>query len=188
MTIFTVLLDGLTLMVCILATSCGHETPQIPIARPDVTPSVDSNSPSSPSIIVVATATPTPAPISITYYSKTVTRQPNPNKFYTATGYCLAYGGKTYCWDDGVQIIDYGGGTIGHYSYWELAVENLTTTQTPVTSPLLVNQAFTNNILPGGGSVAQVNAGTAATVSCTDDGSGVLVCPGFSVDTNQVGL
>ena len=88
------------------------------------------------------------------------------------------------------RFIDYGGGTIGYYSYWELVVENLTTTQTPVTSPFLVNQAFTNNILPGGGSVAAVlNAGTSTTVSCTDDGAGVLgTCPTFTLDTNQVGL
>ena len=189
MTPITILIDALTLFVCAMAASgCGQET--LPSVR-----APDPSATTAPSVIVVATATPTPIPpptVSITYYSLAQTRTPNsmayPTKHYTATGYCLAYGGKTYCWDDGVQIIDYGGGTIGYYSYWELVVENLTTTQTPVTSPFLVNQAFTNNILPGGGSVAAVNAGTSTTVSCTDDGAGVLTCPTFTLDTNQVGL
>jgi hypothetical protein len=184
---FKIILDIITITVCVVALSgCGHEVPALPSLSP--TPTQNPADTSAPSITVVATATPTPAPISITYYSKTVTRQPNPNKFYTATGYCLTYNSKTYCWDDGVHSIVYSSSSTGHYTYWMLSDEHLTTNPAPITSPALVNQTFTNHILSSGGSVAEVFSGTPTTVSCTDDGAGVLNCGAFIVDPNQVGL
>ena len=45
-------------------------------------------------------------------------------KKYTATGYCMVYQTKTYCWDDGIKIIDFTSNGFRYgpfkYTFWGL--------------------------------------------------------------------
>lgn len=60
--------------------------------------------------------------VTITTYSLAFTEAPVngwPTKTYTAIGTCAQYEAKTYCWDDGLQVIDFtsGGFRYGPYNY-----------------------------------------------------------------------
>lgn len=83
MTIFTVLIDALTLVVCGIAISgCGKEVPAV-TPNPDPTvstssPSVATNDPvadptAAPTAAPTATATPTPNPTTVTYNFQDIT-------------------------------------------------------------------------------------------------------------------
>lgn len=108
------LLATLSLMAC--NESGGGST--APTAKPV------SGVPSTPDLVTPADPG-TPQTVSVTYYSVSRTEAPVSGwvaKTYTATGSCLTHLAKTYCFDDGLQTIDFtsGGNHYGpyRYSFW----------------------------------------------------------------------
>lgn len=187
MTLFTILIDALTLVVCAIAVSgCGQElavSAPTPNPTPVETPAVVAATPTAS-----PTASPTPAPISVTYYSKGHTVTPNagqPTKTYTATGYCTVISTKTFCWDDGIHTINYPGfpPVTGYYTYWGLSCNGTCTTDAAL-APVLTDMTFINQIMTGVSINSVLTTGTPTTVSCSNN-SGVYDCGSFSIDTNQ---
>lgn len=73
-------------------------------------------------VVPVDPGGPTPEAVTLTTYTLALTEAPVngwPLKTYTATGTCTQYQAKTYCWDDGMQVIDFtsGGFRYGPYTY-----------------------------------------------------------------------
>lgn len=198
MNILGLIIEGVTIFVCAMAaTGCGKAsevnlpfTPtEITTEAPEKTTEAEPNVVSvtnDPTPTATATATPTPT-VSVTYYSLTHTVSPNGGqafKTYTATGYCLIYNSETYCWDDGIHVINFIGGAVGNYTYFGLSCNGTCATDV-ATSPVQVDQSFTGQIITGVTVSGVLSGGTATTVTCNDDGSGSIVCPSFTINTNQ---
>lgn len=135
-----------------------------------------------------ATPTPTPVPpVSVTYYALTITLYLiNGVTPVEGTAYCTVYSGSTYCWDDGLH---------GAQTYFD-AENGLTfcrggcigdTFATPVLIDANVT-TFNNNDLASRSINTVLTTGQFSTVSCIDDGVGNVVCPNFTIDTNQIPL
>lgn len=142
--------------------------------------------------------------VSVTYHTLSKTVAPIagwPLKTYTATGNCVVYQSKTYCWDDDLQIMPSwtsSGFTHGpyYYTYWSLGYDtlnrlNICGGSTPanggcaadvMVSPRTVAGNVASNIPSA--SINAVLAGPATHVTCTET-NGVLDCGTFQIDLNQ---
>ncbi len=182
---------------------CGKEIqlPEIPVnpespstpASPDVASSPvttdNSGSPSIPS---------GPSTFSLTVYSITKTVAPQPlfiTKTYTATGYCLVYESKTYCWDDGMKTVTLPSFGNFYYSYFNMSknVVGFSHSNGGMQSDLMTVPTV---ITPGGGLAINMgagdvnlvlNTGTPSTATCLDT-NGIVDCGSFTIDTKQVPL
>lgn len=140
--------------------------------------------------------------IPLTYYTLSATRAPVngwSTRTYTATGHCVVYLTKTYCWDDGKKTLTWTSNnfTYGpyYYSYWNMSQPNvgtwgltdgtLQTDLMPV--PRLVTPTFITRL----GGAAPINtmlsSGVPTQVSCTET-NGILDCVDFTIDLNQAPL
>lgn len=202
-----VLLTVLVLQI----TACGKEVsiPQTATTNSDATPKavVPAFVPNATIPPVITGNGSNSQTVSITYYQMSKTVAPVNGwitKTYTATGYCLVYGGDTYCWDDGIKTLQwnqsnnfYGPFT---YTYWNMSLDAFGNSpdginwshangglgQDLMSTPRLISQALSINMATG--AVNQVlTSGSATTVSCTDT-AGVIDCGSFSVDTTQTPL
>ena len=152
-----------------------------------LSPSIDSNDP------VVATP-------SLTYYKLSKTVAPINGwitKTYTATGSCVVYLTKTYCWDDGMKTLQWSANnhTYGPYTYTYFGMQGNATTWGPcngactsdlMPAPRVISAALQNNI--GAGVINNVfTNGQAINVNCTEQ-SGQLNCIDFVINLNQAPL
>jgi hypothetical protein len=141
--------------------------------------------------------------IALTYYSKTMTEAPVSGwiyKTYTATGSCVIYLSKTYCWDDGMKTIDFTANQFHYgpytYTYWGMGLKStgspwgpcyggceadLLAQPTIMTNPILI-------ALPNPSGVTEMFfQGTSTQVTCTES-NGLLNCGDFTIDLNQGAL
>lgn len=214
------LLNTAALVICVagvMTAGCGkapevteRETPPASAIAPAVEPAIAP-------LVVVADPTPTPVPtFSLTYYTASVTRTPQPANYswinYTSIGYCAVYNSKTYCWDDGIHVVNFpivAGHTFltWYQSYWNICAAyiagstfeycggdegrednngvELVTTDDLMVTPILMDQAITINVPAG--ALNAVLHGTPNTVSCSET-DGIVDCGTFQIDTTQVGL
>lgn len=140
----------------------------------------------------VPTPTPT-ATIQLTYYALTMTEAPVngwPTRTYTATGSCVVYLTKTYCWDDGIKTLHwvYNNSEYGpyRYTYWRRTASN-GSCHGGCTTDLFLTPRFIsvtlNNTLSANIS-AVFSSGVAKTVSCVES-STTVSCGDFVIDLTQ---
>lgn len=132
-----------------------------------------------------------PENVTLTTYTLSLTEAPVNgwvNKTYTATGTCTQYNAKTYCWDDGVQIIDFTSNNFryGPYTYtffrlqsgpancYGACVDDLLVQPTLIEGNVeaAINVATVSNVLANG---------TPETANCTKTGN-TIDCGDFSVE------
>ncbi len=136
-----------------------------------------------------------PEAVSITYYKRSRTDAPINgwiNKTYTAVGSCLQYELKTYCWDDGIQTIDFTANQFHYgpytYNYWNLQRAPNGNYQSCsggclnsyMQSPTMITQTLLQAI-PQQNITQILSTGTAVQVVCTKQNQ-VLSCGSFSVN------
>lgn len=202
---------GLTL----IASACGDVNASIPpgavtvsqpqsVSAPASDPTQIPAEPARPSIAVdpAPASTPVSASIALRTYSVTETEAPINgwvNKTFTATGTCVQYQSKTYCWDDGVQTIP--AWTVNNFTYpaagntyFGLSLPTPThiglCTNSCVTdamaAPRIVAGAIATNI-PAATIAHIFTIGVAKDVECTES-NGILDCVDFQIDLNQAVL
>lgn len=137
---------------------------------------------------------------SLTYYKLSKTVAPVNGwitKTYTATGSCVVYLTKTYCWDDGVKTLQWtsNNNTYGPYTYtyfgmkgnassWGLCNGVCTSDLMPL--PRVISTTLQNNI--GAAVINNVfTNGVAVPVTCTET-DGQLNCIDFVINLNQAPL
>lgn len=166
-------------------------TPPVTVAP--VTPDPTTALPSDPSIPVSPVVTNN---IPLTYYKLSRTEAPIGGwsaKTYTATGSCVTYLTKDYCWDDGVKNVVIPGVGTFTYNYWEFQGDNSSwgpchgaCTNSLMASPRYISPTLRTNI-----TAAKINAvfstGASKNVTCTES-SGLLNCVDFVITLNQVAL
>lgn len=152
-----------------------------------IAPIVNSNDP------VIATP-------SLTYYKISKTVAPVNGwitKTYTATGACVVYLTKTYCWDDGMKTLQWvsNNHTYGPYTYTYFGMQGSAASWGPCSggctsdllpAPRVISATLENNI----GSAVINNVftnGVATNVTCTEQ-SGQLNCIDFVINLNQAPL
>lgn len=149
-------------------------------------------------VSVAAPASPSVTTVTGSYFTKTKSEAPITGwstKTYTAQGSCLVYQSKTYCWDDGLKVLQWtsGGHTYGPYGYTYFGVGTIANgSQTfqgqgalvsdLAVSPRVITASMESNMLVSSSTVLTTGAPTS--VTCTDDGS-TLNCGTFSIDLNQ---
>lgn len=137
-----------------------------------------------------------PVSASLTYYKYTKTVAPFggwPTKTYTATGSCISYNSKEYCWDDGLKTVVIPATGTYHYTYWGLDPENGSWGPCSggclgdiMTTPIFLSTAISANINMV--NVNQVfNSGVPVTETCTETDS-TVTCQTFSIDLTQPSL
>ncbi len=212
----TILIDVATILVCALAVSgCGKAEDALAVPAPAPVETSGLPNTSAPSIVAVATATPTPVPtVTLTVYSLTkplVTASSGADNGVTlyGIGSCAVYNSVTYCWDDGLKTFPHPT-SAGGWTYWALTIDavhyggnglaecpnfyaNCITDRLVSPTTMNANVQSVLNQVPGASAShrtpAQVfSQGSSQQVSCADDGSGVLDCGAFTIDTNQAGL
>ena len=163
-------------------------SPQL-IADPAVTPTP------------IPTPAPTPAPtpdpsqgstVTITTYALATTKAPVSGwstKTYTATGTCMTYLAKTYCWDDGVKTlawVDIANHNYGPYTYTYWGLQNnpaqagsYETCSGGCVSDYMSNPQYVDSNLGTNLTAAAINNvfshGISSQVNCTES-AGVLTC------------
>lgn len=169
-------------------------------AAPADEPVVVADVPALPAELpeVVASPVPTPTPVTLSYKKliKTVAPQTGwVTKTYTATGSCGVYRGNTFCWDDGVKVLQWtvntnGGYTYGPfgYTYFKHGIDAYghidycegSCESDYFVSPVLVDRYIESQFL--GNTAAEVlAAGVGAQLNCTLTGDH-LDCGQFAVD------
>lgn len=138
--------------------------------------------------------------IPLTYYTLSRTSAPQAGwatKTYTATGHCVVYVTKTYCWDDGVKTlawVDFSGTHYGPfcYTYWNMSQDavgwskaNGGLAQDLMPTPRLISSALSTNI--GAANITAMFAGAATQVQCTESATAVN-CGSFTIDLTQAAL
>lgn len=175
----------LSIAVSTMLIGCGQATPT------DKVP--DTGRVADPSIGTPAA----PVGLNVTYYKLARTEAPIggwPTKTYTATGYCVQYVSRTYCWDDGIKTVNIPPAFVYNYTFWGFHGTGPSSWNychggcgtDVLTSPTYVNAVLNTNINSNSQSTvsAVLNTGIPKTVSCFDDGS-TLSCGDFTIDLNQ---
>lgn len=191
--IFALLLIAITFTACAQGGGSGGttagkiETPTEAIPADLLAPVADPN----------ATVIATP---SLTYYKLSKTVAPVNGwitKTYTATGSCVVYLTKTYCWDDGVKTLQWTSNNItyGPYTYTYFGMGGTASNWGPCSgncgsdlmpAPRVISATLQNNI--GAAVINNVfTNGAAVNVSCTET-AGQLNCVDFVINLNQAPL
>jgi hypothetical protein len=176
--------------------SCGKDaaTGNAPVPTPTVTPVSLVTLTPTPS----PTATPTPVPtVSLRVYSRTVTLATSGPASIQGTGSCVVYQSVTYCWDDGIKMLNGQG-----FQYWGLeapltvcpnfsggCIDDLLVTPRTMSANVIAaldTNAGTPSIYR---TVNQVlTSGIFVDTDCTEKLDGTVDCGNFVIDTNQVPL
>ena len=190
----------LILSVLALITGCGAESGLPGIPEAGAASAGEGNAAptlSAPNLGSGPEAPEPPVTVPLTVYSKTRTEAPINgwvNKTYTATGYCTERLGNTYCWDDGMKTLDwtYNHFHYGPYTYSYFGVNQQTNgglgyahggmDEDALAEPTLMTIQITNIMAAGGVSPHVVlTTGTQSVVLCTEEETGELTCPGFTI-------
>lgn len=155
--------------------------------------SAASSQTTAPNLTAPSVPAAPPATVSLTYYSVTKTVAPIgswPAKTYTATGSCVIYNAKTYCWDDGTKTVTIPGVGSYTYSYWDQSMVGAALVSCsggcgadPLTAPTVLSVVVETNLtLTAVNSV--FSSGTSKAVTCTLTGTD-LDCVDFVIDIDQ---
>lgn len=161
---------------------------------------IDSPTEAVPSDLLAPVADPNATVIatpSLTYYKLSKTVAPVNGwitKKYTATGSCVVYLTKTYCWDDGVKTLQWTSNnvTYGPFTYTYFGMQGTAASWGPcngncgsdlMPAPRVISATLENNI--GAAVINNVfTNGAAVNVNCTET-SGQLNCVDFVINLNQ---
>lgn len=184
----------------LVLTACGSGAPSTSVRSPElraIEPIAD-DLPAAPA----PSASPAPVSMQLTYYTQTEVRAPQagwPTKTYTSIGHCVVYLGDTYCWDNGVQVLQWtlNSSAYGpfYYTYWNMnqpasgswghSSGGLTSDLMP--SPRLITSLVATRMGGMGAVNTVLTNGQATTVNCTET-AGILNCVDFAIDLNQIPL
>lgn len=196
-----------SLSIVLTLTGCGQAQDDDGVLQAsDITPSATAVSPLVQAPTPSPSSSPSPAaPIPLTYYklTKVTNNAGNTGRSYTATGSCVQYNSKTYCWDDGIKSFVFAGTTFsydywnesrdaGNSNYWGTGNDWAYTSGEVIadfmTSPTLMSAHLTSSIAsPGAGAPSATlvfQNGTPVSVSCTLTGNS-LGCGDFMIDLGQ---
>lgn len=186
-----------------LTTLTACQAPTSDANRSTVSPDQPTAAAAPAAVAPIPTPSPTvtTTPVTVTYYTASKTEAPISGwatKTYTATGKCLVYSAHTYCWDDGLKILQWssGGVNYGPYGYTYFGVGHMsgsvftlhgygTLVDDSMMVPTVITASMETNMVTSSGTV--LSSGAPTQVSCTDS-NGTLTCPGFSIDLNQLPL
>lgn len=159
------------ILASVFLTSCGSDSGN---------PSNAKSAPTSPSVPDVQE--PLPEQMTVTYYSLSRTESPVSgwvNKTYTATGNCALVNNKTFCWSDGLKVLqwEYNNSFYGplKYNYFRTSTNSPNTNPQTCnggcqddyfSTPKLMTQSFLNVV--GSSEVQKIfSQGTPQTLNCT---------------------
>lgn len=167
----------------------------IPTPAPATTPTpVPTNDPAITSEPVIE---PIPNPVvavSLTLHTKAFSEAPVngwPAKTYTSKGICTEYDSKTYCWDDGVKVLQFTSNhfTYGPFNYSFWGFDNQFSSchggcQSDLFSKPVLVTSHVESVLTSQKIDDVVSTGSLSTVTCSLKDA-VLDCVDFKIDLNQ---